>query len=480
MESFKPTTTALVCIEKFTYFLSYFTKEDRRSTYRMNITVEKPTDAQLSAEAMQAMKRAGGTQSWGNSSGPRNQLYSAPSMPGPAISIVCSASTFVDPKNMPSAFVPIREGLRITANMWCMSPELAYMDAFSECRSVVLASGTLCPTETLKTELGMAFNFEMEGEQVIPKEQICASVITRGMRGTTLRATYANSNDERFIEELALIIRSVTKRVPGGVLVFFPSYRLLDLVFEWMQRSTFIRQIEMSKVVVKEPRRSSELTEIMSQYEAAIVNPRRFGPTVTGSLMFAVFRGKVSEGIDFTDDMARCVVSIGIPFPNAMDDLVVEKKKYNTENAVKLRILNGDQWYTSQAYRALNQALGRCLRHRGDWGSIVMVDERLAVSKFQPVVAASAANSAARVSRWIRDQSVTYNAFSDFEADLSSFIDRMQIATKIPRTRNELISDAVEVTLLYRNPSPSEFDRFEARVHVTPGTIRLKPTDTTK
>lgn len=34
----------------------------------------------------------------------------------------------------------------------------AYMDAFSECRTVVLASGTLCPTETLKTELGMPFN----------------------------------------------------------------------------------------------------------------------------------------------------------------------------------------------------------------------------------------------------------------------------------------------------------------------------------
>lgn len=38
---------------------------------------------------------------------------------------------------------------------------------------------------------------------------------------------------------------------------------------------------------------------------------------------------------------------------------VVEKKKYNDENCKKLQILSGDEWYTMQAYRALNQALGR-------------------------------------------------------------------------------------------------------------------------
>ncbi|GMR42829.1 hypothetical protein PMAYCL1PPCAC_13024, partial [Pristionchus mayeri] len=437
MDNFKPTGTAIVCVEKFLYFLFYFTKEDRRSRFRLNITVERPTEAQLSMEAHHGMKRIGGTQPYGMSSGPRNQLYtSQPSIRSEQTTAMdlfnsYSARTFVDPKNMPTAFTPIRHGFRITANMWCMSPELAYMDAFKDCRTVVLASGTLCPTETLKTELGMDFNFEMEGEQVIPREQIFASVILKGPNKTPLRATYSNSNEEGFLEELGLIIRSVCKRVPGGVLVFFPSYRLLDRVYEWMFQATFIRQIEMIKIVVKEPRRSSELTEIMSQFEAGIRNPKNFGPAVTGSLMFAVFRGKVSEGIDFTDDMARCVVSIGIPYPNAMDELVLEKKKYNTENATKLRILNGDQWYTSQAYRALNQGLGRCLRHRGDWGSIVMVDERLAVPRGQPAFATSAAASAARVSRWIRDQSVNYDAFNEFEADLESFIERMTKPVKM-------------------------------------------------
>lgn len=40
---------------------------------------------------------------------------------------------------------------------------------------------------------------------------------------------------------------------------------------------------------------------------------------IDGALLIAVCRGKVSEGLDFTDDNARAVVTIGIPFPNFKD-----------------------------------------------------------------------------------------------------------------------------------------------------------------
>jgi Fanconi anemia group J protein len=86
-------------------------------------------------------------------------------------------------------------------------------------------------------------------------------------------------------------------------------------------------------------------------------------------------RGQVSEGLDFADDNARAVLIVGIPFPSVMDTKVQQKKAYN--NAATSRgLLTGDQWYTQQAFRALNQAVGRCIRHRFDYGAILLVDER--------------------------------------------------------------------------------------------------------
>lgn len=35
--------------------------------------------------------------------------------------------------------------------------------------------------------------------------------------------------------------------------------------------------------------------------------------------MVAVCRGKVSEGLDFSDDNARAVITVGIPFPYVKD-----------------------------------------------------------------------------------------------------------------------------------------------------------------
>ncbi len=38
--------------------------------------------------------------------------------------------------------------------------------------------------------------------------------------------------------------------------------------------------------------------------------------------------------------------------------------------------LAGDAWYVQQAARAVNQAMGRVIRHRRDYGAIILADER--------------------------------------------------------------------------------------------------------
>lgn len=76
--------------------------------------------------------------------------------------------------------------------------------------------------------------------------------------------------------------------------------------------------------------------------------------TINGAIFFAVCRGKVSEGIDFSDNYGRAgklsfcfgpmyslssqVIITGIPYPNKNDPRVVLKQQYLTESlAPKVR-----------------------------------------------------------------------------------------------------------------------------------------------
>lgn len=110
--------------------------------------------------------------------------------------------------------------------------------------------------------------------------------------------------------------------------------------------------------------------------------------TCKGGLLLAVCRGRASEGIDFSDNNARCVVTLGIPYPNIQDEEVIFKRTYNNEqNRRAPQVMNGNDWYDSQAYRALNQALGRCIRHKNDWGALfVRIETRIVTCPAKDIV----------------------------------------------------------------------------------------------
>lgn len=46
-----------------------------------------------------------------------------------------------------------------------------------------------------------------------------------------------------------------------------------------------------------------------------------------------------------------------------------------------LQSLSGQEWYRQQASRAVNQAVGRVIRHRKDYGAILLCDERYAMQR---------------------------------------------------------------------------------------------------
>uniref|UniRef100_A0A914ZE30 ATP-dependent helicase C-terminal domain-containing protein n=1 Tax=Panagrolaimus superbus TaxID=310955 RepID=A0A914ZE30_9BILA len=318
-----------------------------------------------------------------------------------------------------------RPNFEATLNFWCFSPSTAFKNAFSECHSVILASGTLSPTATLKTELGLKFDLEMKGEQGIPKEQIFASVVSKGASGNPFRCTYDNMKNGEFYIELLKSIRDVCKTVPKGVLVFVSSYHVLDEIRKYMNFENLKADIEKHKKIFFEPKRSTDFKNVFDEYTFAIQNENDKINSVNGAILFGVFRGKVSEGIDFPDDMARCVICVGIPFPNFTDEEVKQKRAFNDLHSNSMNILSGNEWYSIQAYRAINQALGRCLRHRNDWGAILLFDER-----FRQQIKPNCPESE-RISSWIRPLLQHYSDHPSFINGLVKFIDDRKTAAKI-------------------------------------------------
>lgn len=91
----------------------------------------------------------------------------------------------------------------------------------------------------------------------------------------------------------------------------------------------------------------------------------------------AVLRAKVSEGLDFADMYGRAVIITGLPFGPIKDPKIILKKKYLNDNrTTENRMLSGQEWYTLDAVRAVNQAIGRVIRHKDDYGAILLCDVR--------------------------------------------------------------------------------------------------------
>ena len=292
--------------------------------------------------------------------------------------------------------------------LWCMNPAVAFEEIAKQTHSIILASGTLSPLDSFATELGVEFKIRLEAKHVInTKKQLWVGALGHGgKRGTSLKANYANTKTDQYKDALGdVFLRSIGK-IPGGVLVFFPSYGLMANVIQRWEDTGDIDRIETFKKCFQEPKGGGkeQLEKILTEY--------RQKAATTGAILFAVFRGKISEGVDFSDHNARAVFIVGIPYPAWKDLKVVQKREYQDKRMKsKESTITGSQWYSQQAFRALNQALGRCIRHRHDYGAIFLLDSRYC----------NAPNVINQLSKWVRPSVETYKSNTRAMHDVEQF-----------------------------------------------------------
>ncbi|GLE00638.1 hypothetical protein PINS_up009395 [Pythium insidiosum] len=333
--------------------------------------------------------------------------------------------------------------------IWCLNAAVAFSDVVRQVRSVILTSGTLSPMDSFAGELGTEFPIRLEASHVVDmRRQVFIGAVMNGPGGVDLSCVYRNQQEFRFQDSMGELLHQYAQVVPGGLLMFFPSYMLMEkLETRWRQTGVWAR-IEERKKVFKEPRQAGkDFDALLDSYKRTIATAMTTtGSTLTGAVFLAVYRGKVSEGIDFSNANARCVLAVGIPFPSVKELQVALKRKYQDEKSKVDRVLvSGSAWYSLQAFRALNQALGRCIRHRSDYGAIILVDSRY---RFQAHTRS--------LSKWIRPFVREFEHAQDCVAQLPAFFERnaSEFGLGVPTLPEEdaLPANAAPARPLYTRP----------------------------
>ncbi|KAI8097765.1 uncharacterized protein BX664DRAFT_258614 [Halteromyces radiatus] len=201
---------------------------------------------------------------------------------------------------------------------WCHDPGVVFQELSSVAHSMILTSGTLSPLDTFATELDTKFTSVLEANHVIDSSQVWVGTIPVGPNGTHLKGVYSVVETFNYQDDIGQALQHIVDTVPFGVLCFVPSYSTLDKLIKRWKATGAYSKLEAKKVIYIEPQGDNKQTfqsQLQGFYDT-VKQAEQQSSGCTGALFFAVYRGKISEGIDFSNNDCRAVVAIGIPYPN--------------------------------------------------------------------------------------------------------------------------------------------------------------------
>ncbi len=259
----------------------------------------------------------------------------------------------------------------------CCSAKRIFSPILESCHSVILASGTLTPFHSMKLELGGIFETLQTTHQVDP-DSVYIGICSQ-MDNVLLTFTHFNLfgllnvgahnsiaiPENPIVNGLGKALQSLYSTLVNGqegILNFFPSFVMLNGCIRYWSRIGVMSRIMGGKTYWVD----DGITGWNGQ-----------------QVMLTVYRGRMSEGFDFRDDLCRMVIckllkfnreGIGIPYPNIKDPSIIQKIQLQ-------RRLDDWEWIDRMAFMAINQAAGRVLRHKDDFGCIALIDSRFLEKK---------------------------------------------------------------------------------------------------
>lgn len=186
--------------------------------------------------------------------------------------------------------------------------------------------------------------------------------------------------------------------IPAGIICFFNSYDYLNHVHNFLIKEHFIEKIEKKKFIFCESKggSGSSVDTLLENYSKAIRNSER-----NGALLLSVVGGKLSEGLNFSDELGRCVVVVGMPYPNKESPELKEKMKNQVDS---------QDYYENLCMKAVNQCIGRSVRHINDYATVVLLDERYKNPRIQ-----------AKLPKWISRSLLIADSFKAVPSNIIRF-----------------------------------------------------------
>lgn len=250
--------------------------------------------------------------------------------------------------------------------LFCVDPSKNLRACFDRAAATILFSATLLPVNYYMDLLsGDRNDYSVYAKSSFDPRR-------RGVFiGTDVTTRYKQRNASMY-ERIADYIYEVLSSKTGNYMVFFPSYRFLNDVYE-IYSSKYIDEGALAvEVICQEPVMTEGMREEFLQ---------RFKDKQSSIAGFCVMGGIFSEGIDLTEDALIGAVIVGTGLPQVGPETEILKsyfdKRKNAENTGGF-----DYAYRIPGMNKVLQSAGRVIRTVSDTGVIVLLDDRFCMQDY--------------------------------------------------------------------------------------------------
>ncbi|KAK1068968.1 ATP-dependent DNA helicase chl1 [Friedmanniomyces endolithicus] len=260
-----------------------------------------------------------------------------------------------------------------------LDPAFHFQDIVQDARAVILAGGTMSPMDDYRHQLFpyLPSLVTFSCGHLIPPSNLLIRTVAADQAGP-LDFSY-KSRSSAMTMRIGQALLDLAPLVHGGLIVFLPSYSSLEQVASCWRKEGLMGKLEGFKQVFWDGRSESAEATFKAYGQAVSTNRK-------GAILLSVIGGKLSEGINFSDDLGRCVVVVGLPFPNLETPEWKAKMQYLDDKARARGERAGAasrEHAENVCMRAVNQAVGRVIRHKHDWAGIVLMDQRYAQKRIR-------------------------------------------------------------------------------------------------